>query len=417
MLPSVLAYVFNPALSSYSFAVPAGGQYARQAELEGADPSQQLKYGIVGGLTEALVEKVAFLKPLEKLLPPGIMSKVLKTGSNTMRKNLAHVALDTGKVMLGEATEEAVTDPITGLASKIIYDKDKKWTGDNGVFDFKQMGYDALIGGLMGGAFAAPTLPGNISEAVASKKYIDDNYDTTLMIAQGLPEEYASHKIAAQYTQNKYPVSYNELVELQKQVEADVMDYAAKVTPGETTIMEQTEPVGAEHENNTAIVPAQAINLNEPATEQKMNKTEPAEEQVISGVEPAATAEPVTVSKTEFVKGDRIIDNQGREWIVIGTKNKNMLDIQDASGKKSKIGRNVAVKIVEPVLSMKERNYENVTDRKVKSYQSEYPQLKEEIQGEAKEILYELDNTVKGERYPLKDENGSITVNPSHSAG
>jgi len=66
MAPSIFASFINPALGTASFAVPAGGQYAREAELEGATDAQQLSYGIVGGTIEAAIEKVAFINPLKK---------------------------------------------------------------------------------------------------------------------------------------------------------------------------------------------------------------------------------------------------------------------------------------------------------------------------------------------------------------
>jgi hypothetical protein len=187
MLPSVLASLINPALGKASFAVPAGGQYAREAELEGADAVQQFQYGILGGTVEAAIESIAFINPLKKILPDGLLGKVIKNGTANMRKNLLHIGLGAGKAALGEAAEEAVTDPIMGLAKKLIYDKDKPWVGENGIIDLKQMGYDALIGGITGGLFAAPNVPFNIAEAKATKQFIDKNYDATLAVAQGLP--------------------------------------------------------------------------------------------------------------------------------------------------------------------------------------------------------------------------------------
>lgn len=229
MIPSVLASFVNPTLGMASFAIPAGGQYAREAELEGATPEQQLAYGLAGGTAEAVIEKVAFLKPLSKILPDGLLSKVIKNGTANMRKNLLRIGLEAGKAALGEAVEEAVTDPITGLAKKAIYARDMPWFGEGGVVDLKEMGYDALIGGLTGGLFAAPNVPFNIAEAQVVKKYIEENYDATLAVAQGLPSTYKSSQMAYEYTKSRHPISYNELVELQEQTETDLKDYSAKV--------------------------------------------------------------------------------------------------------------------------------------------------------------------------------------------
>ena len=67
------------------------------------------------------------------------------------------------------------------------------WYGEGGVVS-KRMAYDALIGGITGGLFALPTVPFNVSDALAVKKYIDENYDATLILAQGLPEECFTQK-------------------------------------------------------------------------------------------------------------------------------------------------------------------------------------------------------------------------------
>jgi hypothetical protein len=229
MVPSVLASLINPILGKASFGVPAVGSYAREAELEGASDAEQMKYGLLGGAVETAIESLAFIGPLKKILPTGLLSKVVKNGTANMSKNLLRIGLGAGKAALGEAAEEAVTNPIMGIASKLIYDKDKPWVGKNGVIDFKQMGYDALIGGITGGLFAAPNVPFNIAEANATKQFIDQNYDATLAVAQGLPKTYKSSQTAAEYTKNQYPISYNGLVELQEQTAKDLKDYAKKV--------------------------------------------------------------------------------------------------------------------------------------------------------------------------------------------
>jgi hypothetical protein len=229
MAPSILMSLINPVLGKASFGVPAGGQYAREAELEGASDAQQMMYGMIGGAVETAIESIAFIKPLKKILPSGLLNKVVKNGTANMRKNLLHIGIDAAKAALGEAGEEAITNPIMGLVGKAIYDKKKPWLGEDGVIDLKQMGYDALIGGLTGGMFAAPNVPFSIAEAKATKQFIDQNYDATLAVAQGLPETYKSSQTAAEYTKAKYPISYTELIDLQKQTAKDLKDYATTV--------------------------------------------------------------------------------------------------------------------------------------------------------------------------------------------
>lgn len=246
MMPSLLIRLINPIAGDLSFGIPAAGLAAREAELEGASTLQQLAYGASVGAIETAIEKIAFFKPLEKLLPKGAFSNLVKTGSSNMQNNLKNIITDTVKAIAGEAFEEAIADPISGLAKKIIYDRDKPWFGEGGVVDPKEMAYDALVGGITGGIFSLPTVPFNISDARAAKKYIEENYDATLIVAQGLPAEYESHKKAVEYTKNAYPISYNELIDLQNQVKKDVQDYSKKVKEGKIKLVEPESATEAE---------------------------------------------------------------------------------------------------------------------------------------------------------------------------
>ena len=84
-------------------------------------------------------------------------------------------------------------------------------------------------------------MPFNVS-MLAVKKYIDENYDVTLILAQGLPEEYAYYQKQLNML-NVYPISYNELIDLQVQAK-DLADYAQKVSKQEAALLKcnTTEP-------------------------------------------------------------------------------------------------------------------------------------------------------------------------------
>lgn len=55
------------------------------------------------------------------------------------------------------------------------------------------------------------------------------------------------------------------------------------------------------------------------------------------------------------------------------------------------------------------RDIDEVGNRKVKAYQYENPEVKPYFQTEAQNMLYDLDNTIKGERIATQDEEGYIT--------
>lgn len=272
MMPSLIIRTFSPIAGDLAFGIPVVGTSAREAELEGANPAQQLAYGLTSGAAETAIERIAFFKPLEKLMPKGVFSDVVKAGTANMKKSLLSIGWDTLKAMGGEAFEEAIADPISGLAKKVIYDHDKPWLGENGVVDLKAMAYDALIGGITGGVFSLPTMPFNVSDALAVKKYIDENYDATLILAQGLPEEYASHQKAVEYTKNVYPISYNELIDLQAQVAKDLADYAQKVSKREAAATE-------------AVTPAEPTDINKQTIPETLQETAQVTEQPVESVE------------------------------------------------------------------------------------------------------------------------------------
>lgn len=58
---------------------------------------------------------------------------------------------------------------------------------------------------------------------------------------------------------------------------------------------------------------------------------------------------------------------------------------------------------------MQDRTLEDVGNRKVKAYQYENPEVKPFFQDEARRMLNDLQNSVKGERMPIYDETGNMT--------
>ena len=63
----------------------------------------------------------------------------------------------------------------------------------------------------------------------------------------------------------------------------------------------------------------------------------------------------------------------------------------------------------EVISPLEDRNIEEVGNRKVKAYQYENPEVRPYFQAEAENMLYDLDNTIKGERIAIKDQEGYIT--------
>ena len=64
--------------------------------------------------------------------------------------------------------------------------------------------------------------------------------------------------------------------------------------------------------------------------------------------------------------------------------------------------------VKEQTLPMEERVMENVGKRNVNAYQFDNPELQPHIQGVAKELSGDLGSTVKGERFPVKNVDGTM---------
>jgi hypothetical protein len=396
--PSILLAAINPAIGAAAFGVPAGGQYARQAELGGATPSQQLGVGAAGGAAEAFLQTSLFVKPLLKLISKKVISDVAKLGTTNLIKSFANIGKNVAKTAGGEALEEAAIDPILGLAEKATYNPDKKWIGEGGVIDPKQMGYDALLGAVMGGGIASTSIPFSVADAIEVKKYIEQNYDDTLVMAQGLPEDYVSHKKAVEYAEKAHPINYNDLVKFQQQTVKDLQDYASK---------QSTESVQPKIEPENIQTPSQVV--EPPKAAQKVEALKKIRMSVKQGT-PEYEALSDSIERMEKELQDEITtpNPQRSEQIAEELRGLNKdktqsipadvtpenVEIPSAAKMDSGASSTVAKATADGKVTMIERNAANVagtkniiTNPKVKAYQFENPEVKDYYQTYAKYIL------------------------------
>lgn len=122
------------------FAASSFGDYARDAENEGANLDQQMLYGTLGAATETTLERALGVVP-------GVRG--LKNTTQGGIKGLA-------KTIGGEALEEGITDPILNTYRKLIYKPDLPVfsTTEDAVINPAQMGQSALSGGVLAGILA-----------------------------------------------------------------------------------------------------------------------------------------------------------------------------------------------------------------------------------------------------------------------
>jgi hypothetical protein len=115
-LAGAAAGAINPALGAATFGTVAGGNYAREAEIDGATEDEQLLYGIVGGVGEGLSEMIALNKFIDLAKDSGA-GNLLKKGALNFIKRIAELGGT-------EAVQEMAIEPYANIAKKIIYDQD-----------------------------------------------------------------------------------------------------------------------------------------------------------------------------------------------------------------------------------------------------------------------------------------------------
>ncbi len=126
--------VGKEALRMTPFMLSALGSYAKEAEMEGANPLQQLAYGTVMAMLEGASEKIPFDEWF-KVDKKGVMSWIKSMGI--------------------EGLQELIMDPASGFMKKYLSIKpDMPWKGEGGVFDPEQM-KESFIGGVGTGALMA----------------------------------------------------------------------------------------------------------------------------------------------------------------------------------------------------------------------------------------------------------------------
>lgn len=173
-----MALNFIPGIGPAAFGASAMGDYASQAEAQGATEQQQLLYGAVGGIGEMTLNKVLGIIPGIKSILSGKAA-----ASGTLGKQII-------KNALSEAVEEGSIDPVMGFAEKFIYNPDKKIVGKDGVFDFGQMSSDAAAGAAMSLMFSALGLPASFNSKKIAESIVKSGKEATYQQLNALATAY-----------------------------------------------------------------------------------------------------------------------------------------------------------------------------------------------------------------------------------
>lgn len=231
-LPEMLLN-FVPGVGTALFGVSAGSGYARNAEKEGANLSQQLAYGAAGGLIENATEKI----PLDWIKNTAA-GKWVNAGAKNLLGKFGDGALQYLGDIATEFTQEAITDPLTNTAKKVIYDPNTK------IVDTSQMLSSGVTGGVMG----------------------------AILGAMALPMGYKSRRMAEMIIKNKAPANEQVVGLLQDQIKEDLQN--VKSTDDLDNVLNMPE-LGEQQSsmNNTAIDNSNPVNANSGINIEDMNNT------------------------------------------------------------------------------------------------------------------------------------------------
>jgi hypothetical protein len=208
------------------FFLSSAGQYAADAERKGATIGQALAQGLAGGAIESTLESALGYVPGVKNL------KNAAGGLKRIAKNIA-----------GEALEEGITEPLSNLTEKLIFNPDKQ------IVDFSEIGSSALSGALMATMLAPFGGGGNVQQTTTKPKQnlLKGKLESFLKRSDSPTQQTKIQDQALQaeptVQQPKMTREGAELVQKHKQAKLLKQEYeqiksASKLTPDELTIAE-----------------------------------------------------------------------------------------------------------------------------------------------------------------------------------
>ena len=232
------------------FGALAGSNYAGEAKEEGATYGQQVAYGLAGGLAESITEMPFMSSWIDRIGG----KKAILNGTENFLQKFGKVGLDYLKDVGSEAWQEAIVDPMTATAKKMIYKPDMPVEGKGGIIDPTQMGEDAIGGSVM----------------------------AIMMAALHLPANYASRRIAERYVQDRHVPTVNEANLLADQVESDS---AQEKTENVNRIVDNFRQAAgvapkAQGINNQFVNSSENIPKNIPKSNVELPSTQPIQPQV-----------------------------------------------------------------------------------------------------------------------------------------
>ena len=329
----------------YTMGASAAGASAVEAKASGADSGEALAYGLLSGAAEAASEKLFGGNPLFDQ-NAGLVNKIL--GKVIKNEKVMDFLGSKGAETFGEGLEEVVTAALSPVFQRLTYDP----TADTATLEELADSFvsGVVLSGVMQGASAGINA---VSRTAGEIQAARDARQQTEAASGLMPGAAAQTTTAA--NSGLMPGAMLETPTAAQSIETARVD---------ETALPQTNAVQNEQQNLTEAT-AQA-----PVTQADQSVTGP----VLQGVEQ-----------------NQLLENG-----------------QGAMAEANQANRPGNTTLLENEVPIEDRGYDAAGNRKTTSYQYNHPELHPYYVDAAKALRYDLQNSVRGERFAVKQD-GSIT--------
>lgn len=397
-----------------------GGRSAQEVLSENKDNIKQATItGIAKGFTSYLTEKMFDANILTKGNPSSISDKVDDLIFNNIKNKFGAKFANKTVGIIGENIEELAEDNIGNVIDYIVNDKDfptiKDWW-NNTTETAKVTTISTIVMSMLGlgGSDFENKQDNYLTRKI--EKYIDDNslsiqYGNMLNQESNNNQFYITNFNQDGNIENIQTVKGKEIINPNKKVNVNPIivnnNGNYNVIDSNTGLLLDNAPyrtiIEAESRFNNKMINldnATINNINHRITQanvvignkiQEITNSVQSELNAQETVQSNQTVEPITQTPLKNVE-DTLKNGQENVENSINTNQMPQSNtINDSTENKS-------------TLNMFDRNFETVSDTKVKAYQEEHPEMQTEIQEMAVRFMEDLANTSEGRRYKLGDE-------------
>lgn len=397
-----------------------GGRSAQEVLNENKDNIKQATItGIAKGFTSYLTEKMFDANILTKGNPSSISDKVDDLIFNNIKSKFGAKFASKTVGIIGENIEELAEDNIGNLIDYIVNDKDfptiKDWwsnTSETAKVTTISTIIMSMLG--LGGSDFENRQENYLTRKV--EKYIEDN-SLSIQYEDFMNQETNKNSFFItnfnqdgnieniQSVKGKSILNPNKKVQVNPVIINNNGNY--NIIDGNTGILLDSAPyrtiIEAESRFNNKM-----INLDNTSIQNINNKINQANYAIDNKFKEIVSSAQSEIAAQENVEATPTVETSMQTPLenVEDSLQNGQENVENSISTNLKSQSNITNSSIEnkPTLNMIDRNFENVSDTKVKAYQEEHPEIQSEMQEMAIKFMEDLANTSEGKRYKVGDE-------------